>query len=74
MSTSPEALEAKKGVCWALEDGDGSGIHRGCHLPSGTGKDPAGMCGRELVTGLGWEMDIREPVQYKGPHPEHLGA
>ncbi|KAG5196408.1 hypothetical protein JEQ12_011094 [Ovis aries] len=32
------ALEAKEGMCWTLEEGDGSGIHRGCHMGNGTGK------------------------------------
>ena len=50
---SPAALEAKEGAFWALEEGDGSGIHWGHHLPSGTKKDRAGICGRELVTGCG---------------------
>ena len=50
------ALEAKEGVFWALEVGDGSGIHWGHHLPSRTGKDRAGICGRELVTGV-WEKE-----------------
>ena len=53
---SPAALEAKKGVFWALEEGDGSGIHWGHHLPSGTKKDSTGICGRELVTGM-WEQE-----------------
>ena len=52
---SPAALEAKEGAFWALEEGDGSGIHWGHHLPSGTKKDRAGICGRELVTGT-WEQ------------------
>ena len=50
------ALEAKEGVFWALEVGDGLGIHWGHHLPSRTGKDRAGICGRELVTGV-WEQE-----------------
>ena len=53
---SPAALEAKKGVFWALEEGDGSGIHWGKCLPSGTGRDRAGICGRELVTAV-WEQE-----------------
>ena len=52
---SPAALEAKEGAFWALEEGDGSGIHWGKGLPSGTGKERAGICGRELVTGT-WEQ------------------
>ena len=52
---SPAALEAKEEVFWALEERDGSGIHWGHHLPSRTGKDRAGICGRELVTGV-WEQ------------------
>ena len=50
------ALEANEGVFWALEVGDGLGIHWGHHLPSRTGKDRAGICGRELVTGV-WEQE-----------------
>ena len=52
---SPAALEAKEGAFWALEEGGGSGIHWGHHLPSRTGKDRTGICGRELVTGV-WEQ------------------
>ena len=48
---SPAASEAKEGALPALEEGDGSGIHWGKYLPSGTGKDRGGICGRELVTG-----------------------
>ena len=33
--------------------GDGSGIHWGHHLPGRNGKDRAGICDRELVTGCG---------------------
>ena len=40
-------------MCWALEEGDGSGIHRGCHRGNGTGKVTAGMGGSELVTEVG---------------------
>ena len=36
---SPAALEAKEGEFWALEEGDGSGIHCGHQLPSGTVKE-----------------------------------
>ena len=50
---SPAALEAKEGSFWSLEKGDGSRIYWGHHLPSRTGKDRAGICGRELVTGYG---------------------
>lgn len=50
---SPAALEAKEGAFLALEEGDGSRIHRGHHLPSRTGKDRAGLCLRDLVTGCG---------------------
>ena len=53
---SPAALEAKEGAFWALEEGDGSGIHWDHHLPSRTGKDRAGICGRELVTGV-WQQE-----------------
>ena len=53
---SPAALEAKEGAFWALEEGGVSGIHWGHHLPSRTGKDRAGICGRELVTGV-WEQE-----------------
>ena len=48
---SPAALEAKEGAFWALEEGDGSRIHWGHHLPSSTGKDRAGLCLRDLVSG-----------------------
>ena len=50
---SPAALEGKEGAFLALEEGDGSGIHWGHHLPSRTGRDRAGICGRELVTEYG---------------------
>ena len=50
---SPAAFEAKEGAFWSLEEWDGSGIHWGYHSPSRTGKDRAGICGRELVTGYG---------------------
>ena len=50
---SPAALEAKQGAFWALEEEGGSGIHWGHRLPSRTGKDREGICGRNLVTGCG---------------------
>ena len=50
------ALEDKEGAFWALEKGHGSGIHWGKCLPSRTGKDRTGICGRELVTGV-WEQE-----------------
>ena len=53
---SPAALEAKEGAFLALEEGDGSGIQWGYHLPSRTGKDRAGICGRDLVTGV-WQQE-----------------
>ena len=54
---SPAALEAKEGAFWALEEGDGSGIHWGYHLPSRTAlPSRAGICGRELVIGI-WEQE-----------------
>ena len=53
---SPSALEAKEVAFCALEAGYGSGIHWGHHLPSRTGKDRAGICGIELVTGV-WEQE-----------------
>ena len=53
---SPAALEAKQGAFWALEEEGGSGIHWGHHLPSRTGKDRAGICGRDQVTGV-WEQE-----------------
>ena len=53
---SPAALEAKEGAFWALEEEDGSGIHWGHQLSSSTGKDRAGICGIELVTGV-WEQE-----------------
>ena len=34
------AWAAKEGAFWAMEEGDGSGIHWGHHLPSRTRKDP----------------------------------
>ena len=52
---SQAALEAKEGAVWALEEGDGSVIHWGHHLPSKTGKDRASICGRELLTRV-WEQ------------------
>ena len=45
-------------MCWALEEGDGSGIQWGYHLPSRTGKDRAGIRGRELVTGCGTKGNL----------------
>ena len=39
---SQAALEAKEGAVWALEEGDGSVIHWGHHLPRRTGKDREG--------------------------------
>ena len=56
VAVSPAALEAKKGAFLALEEEDGSGIHWSHHLPSRPGKDRAGICGRELVTGV-WEQE-----------------
>ena len=56
MAFSPAALEAKEGIFWALEEVDGSGIDWGHHLPNRTGKDRAGICGRELVTAV-WEQE-----------------
>ena len=53
ISFSPAALEANEGEFLALEEGDGSVIHWGHHFPSRTGKDRAGICGRELVTEYG---------------------
>ena len=50
---SPAALEAMEGAFCTMEERDGSDIHWGHHLPSRTGKDRAGICGRELVTGYG---------------------
>ena len=49
----PSSTGGKEGAFWALEEGDGSGIHRGCHMGNGTGKVTAGMGGRELVTEVG---------------------
>ena len=49
----PSSMEAEEGEFWALEEVDGSGIHWDQHLPSRTGKDRAGICGRELVTEYG---------------------
>ena len=53
---SPAALEAKQGAFWALEEEGSSGIHWGHHLPTRTGKDKAGICGRDLVSGV-WEQE-----------------
>ena len=50
---SPAALESKEWALCALEEEDGSGIHWVHHLASRTGKDRAGICGRDLVTGCG---------------------
>ena len=50
------ALEAKEGIFWALEMGDGSAIYWGHHLPSRPRKDRAGISGRELVTEE-WEQE-----------------
>ena len=52
LAFSTAGLEAKEGTFWALEEGDGSGIYWGHHLPSRPRKDRAGICGRELVTGV----------------------
>ena len=49
---SPAALKAKEGAFCVLEEGYGSGIHWGHHLPTRTGKDREGICGRELVIGV----------------------
>ena len=49
---SPASLKAKEGAFWTLEEGNGPEIHWGHHLPSMTGKDRAGIYGRELVTGV----------------------
>ena len=68
---SPAALEAKEGAFWALEEGDGSVIHWGHHLPSRTGKDRAGICGREPVIGC---ENKREPALHEVPHPNSLGG
>ena len=56
LAFSPEALEAKGVTFCTLEEGDGSGIHWGHHLPSRTGKDRTHICGRELMTGV-WEQE-----------------
>ena len=53
VALSPAALDAKERAFWALEEGDGSGIHWGHRLPSRTGNDRAGICGRDLVNGCG---------------------
>ena len=58
---SPAALEGKEGAFLALEEGDGSRIHWGHYLPSRTGKDRAGICGRELVTRI-WEQEGTSPA------------
>lgn len=42
----------KEGVCFALEEEAGSGIHTAQHLANGTGKDTVGVGGRELVIGV----------------------
>ena len=46
----------KEGALHDVEEGDGSGIHWGHHLPSRTGKDRTGICGGDLVTGV-WEKE-----------------
>jgi len=68
---SPSALEAKEVAFCALEAGYGSGIHWGHHLPSRTGKDRAGICGRDLVTGV-WGK--REPALHEVPQPKSPGG
>ena len=66
LTPSPTALEAKEGVCWTLEEGDGSGIHRDCYMGNGTGKVTAGVCGRELVTEVGGQ---RRTISVWGASP-----
>ena len=65
---SSTALEAKEGGFWALEEGDGSGIHWGHHLPSRAGKDRAGICGRELENGCGTKGN-QLSMKYLTPTP-----
>ena len=60
---SSAALEAKEGAFWALEEGDGSRIHWGHHLPSRTGKDRADISGRDLVTGV-WDKGNQLSMKY----------
>ena len=68
---SPAALDTKEGAFWALEEGHGSGIHWGHHLPIRTGKVTTGICGRELVTGVG---DKKEPALHELPNPNSPGG
>ena len=67
----PSSMEVKEGSFWALEEGDGSGIHWDHHLPSRTEKDRADIIGRELRTGCG---NKREPVLHEVPHPNSPGG
>ena len=62
-------MEAKEGAFWALEEGDDySRIHWGKYLPSGTGKDRGGICGRELVTEYGTKGN-QLSMKYLTQHP-----
>ena len=60
---SPAAWEAKEGSFWSLEEGDGSRIYWGHHLPSRTGKDRADISGRDLVTGV-WDKGNQLSMKY----------
>ena len=63
----PSSMEAKGGALWALEEGGGSGIHWGYHLPSRTAlPSRAGICGRELVIGI-WEQEGTSSVWSTSP-------
>ena len=55
----------KEGVCFALEERDGSGIHTAQNLANGTGKDTVGVGGRELVIGVEGKQEL---PQLEGPH------
>ena len=68
---SPAAFEAKEGAFWSLEEWDGSGIHWGYHSPSRTGKDRAGICGRELVTGYGTKGNLLS-MKYLTQTPQEM--
>ena len=52
MSSPQQHWGPREGVCFALEERDGSGIHTAQNLANGTGKDIVGVGGRELVIGV----------------------
>ena len=65
---SPAALEAKEGAFWALEEGDGSRIHWGHHLPRSLEGQSRLMCQRPGD----WVWGKREPALHEVPHPNSL--